>query len=235
LDVDAEIERTVAPHHWLGVDVLVPIKRFNETLVEMRRAEELDPLSLIIGTNLGDTFLYMRRYDEAIAQYKRSLSLEPNFQIAHFNLGWIFHAKGMYREAITEYRKGLDLSYDPVVNGYLALSLAKSGQRDEATKLLNQLKQESAERYVQNYTIAIAYIGLNEKEEAFVWLEKDVAEHSSNPVSMPLTRQAAFISLSLQRQGNKSADYWQRIKRAGNFERATCPTRKRYYALCRVD
>ncbi len=60
----------------------------------------------------------------------------------------------------------------------MALSLAKSGQRDEAIELLNQLKQESGERYVPSYAVAIVYIGLNEKEEAFGWLEKDVAEHS---------------------------------------------------------
>jgi serine/threonine-protein kinase len=166
-------------HQWLGFDVLVPIKRFDEATKELRRAEELDPLSSIIGVNLADTFLYARRYDEAIAQYQRVLSLDPNFQFVHINLGWAFHSKGMYREAIAEYRKALELSYDPLANGYLAFSLAKSGQRDAATKLLNQLKLESGERYVQSYVIAIVYIGLGEKDEALNWLEKDIAEHSA--------------------------------------------------------
>jgi eukaryotic-like serine/threonine-protein kinase len=166
-------------HHWLASDFLVQLKRFDEALVEIRRAEELDPLSPIIGTNIGDAFLFARRYDEAIAQYKRVLTVDPNFQYAHIELGYCFDAKGMYREAIAEYRKGLELGYDPAYNGYLALSLAKSGRRDEAIKLLNQLKRESGERYVPSYAIAVIYLGLGEKDEALNWLEKDIAEHST--------------------------------------------------------
>ena len=66
-------------HQWFATDVYAAAKRFYEALAELRRAEELDPLSPIIGTNLGDTFVNARRYDEAIAQYKRVLSLDPNF------------------------------------------------------------------------------------------------------------------------------------------------------------
>jgi serine/threonine-protein kinase len=132
-----------------------------------------------IGTNIGDTFLLSRRYDEAIAQYKRVLSLDPNFAYARFNLGWGYCVKGMYREAIIELKKSLELSNDPAAIGYLGLTLAKSGRRDEAMKLLNQLKRESAERYVPSFAFALIYIGHNEKEEAFVWLEKGVAERSS--------------------------------------------------------
>jgi TolB-like protein/Tfp pilus assembly protein PilF len=165
-------------HNWLGIDLLAPTKRFDEAIAELKRAEELDPLSPMIGANLGVAILFTRQYDEAIAQYKRVLSLDPNFAFARFNLGGAFHSKGMYTEAITEYRKSLELSDNPFTKGFLALSLAKSGQRDEAIELLNQLKQESGERYIPSYAVAIVYIGLNEKEEAFGWLEKDVAEHS---------------------------------------------------------
>ncbi|MDQ3258430.1 MAG: tetratricopeptide repeat protein, partial [Acidobacteriota bacterium] len=166
-------------HHWLGIDLLTQIKRFDEALAELRRAEQLDPLSPMIGTNIGDTLLLSRRYDEAIAQYKRVLSLDPNFAYARFNLGWGYCVKGMYREAIVELRKSLELSNDPAAIGYLGLSLAKSGRRDEAKKLLNQLNRESAERYVPSFAVALIYIGFNEKEEAFVWLDKAVAERSS--------------------------------------------------------
>jgi len=65
-------------HHWLAAD-LSSLKRFDESLVELRRAEELDPLSRIIGTNLADTLVFARRYDEAIAQYKRVLVRDPLF------------------------------------------------------------------------------------------------------------------------------------------------------------
>jgi tetratricopeptide (TPR) repeat protein len=100
----------------------------------------------------------------------------------HHHLGYApglgFNAKGMYREAIAEYRKALELNDDPSVKAFLALSLAKSGQRGEAIQLREQLKVESARRYVSSYSFAVVYTALGEKDEAFVWLEKDIAERS---------------------------------------------------------
>jgi tetratricopeptide (TPR) repeat protein len=165
-------------HQWLGTQ-LASSKQFDEAFVELKRAEELDPLSPIIGTNVGDTLVEVRRYDEAIAQYKRVLSFDPNFIWAHANLGFAFYLKGMYREASAEYHKALDLGDDPTVRGYLGLVLAKSGQRDEALKLLDGLKQESSQHFVPSYAFVLVYLGLDRKEEAFAWLEKDVAEHGS--------------------------------------------------------
>jgi lipopolysaccharide biosynthesis regulator YciM len=65
-----------------------------------------------------------------------------------------------------------------VIKGYIALAQAKSGQRDEAVKRLDELKQESTRRYVPGVAFAFAYIALGQKDEAFVWLEKDVADHT---------------------------------------------------------
>jgi TolB-like protein/Tfp pilus assembly protein PilF len=161
-------------HHWLGAD-LTNIKRFDDSLAELKRAEELDPLSPIIGTNLGDTLVFVRRYDEAIAQYKRTLVSNPNFGYAHRALGWAYGAKGMYPEAIAETRTAIELRNGSSAKGYLGLWLAKSGQRDETLKLLAELKKESTQGYVQNYTFALVYIGLGNKEEALNYLEKHMS------------------------------------------------------------
>jgi len=169
-------------HHWLGLEILAPSKRFDEALAELRRAEELDPLSSVIVTEVGGCLLYARRYDEAIAQFKHSLTLDPKFYYAHVYLGWAFNARGMYREAIEEYRKALELNDDPTTKAFLALSLAKSGQRGDAIKLGDQLKLESPHRYVPSYCFAIVHLALGERDEAFQWLEKDIEEHSSWPV-----------------------------------------------------
>ena len=174
-------------HHWFGAD-LSNIKRFEESLVELKRAEELDPLSRIIGTNLGDTLVHARRYDEAIAQYKRVLGRDPNFAYAHRALGWAFGAKGMYDEAIAETRTAMGLREGSSAKGYLGLWLAKSGRRDEALTLLSQLKLESAGAYVQSYTFALIYIGLGDKEEALTHLEKHLlsrAETASTYATAP--------------------------------------------------
>ena len=164
-------------HHWLGAD-LVYLKRFDDSLLELRRGEELDPLSPIIGTNLGDTLVFARRYDEAIAQYNRTVVRNPNFSYVHRALGWAYGAKGMYPEAIAETRRSLELNNGSAGKGYLGLWLAKSGKRDEALKLLDELKQESARGYVQNYNFALIYMGLGNKEEALNYLEKHMSAHA---------------------------------------------------------
>ncbi len=169
-------------HQWFATDVHASAKRFDEALAELRRAEELDPLSPIIGTNLGDTFVYARRYDEAIAQYKRVLSLDPNFAYAHQALGWAYGSKGMYPEAIAETRKCFEMNHAPDAQAYLGLWFARSGARDEAMKLLGQLKQESKERFVPGLAFVLIYIGLNEKEEALNWLEREVSDRAPGTV-----------------------------------------------------
>ncbi|HEY6246244.1 MAG TPA: hypothetical protein VIX17_19995 [Pyrinomonadaceae bacterium] len=164
-------------HHWFGAD-LANLKRFEESLVELRRAEELDPLSPIIGTNLGDTLVLARQFDEAIAQYKRTLASTPNFVYGHLALGRAYGSKEMYPEAIAETRKAIELNFGASAKGYLGLWLAKSGKRDEALKLLNELKQDATKNYVQGDTIALIYIGLGDKAEALEWLEKHMLSHA---------------------------------------------------------
>jgi tetratricopeptide (TPR) repeat protein len=164
-------------HHWLAAN-LSDVRRFDDSLVELRRAEELDPLSPIIGTNLGDTLVFARRYDEAIAQYKRTLVRNPNFASAHRALGWAYGLNGRYPEAIAETRTAIELNSGSSAKGYWGLWLAKSGKRDEAVKLLSELKQEATRGYVQSYTFALIYIGLGDKEEALNWLEKQMLGRS---------------------------------------------------------
>ena len=164
-------------HHWLGAD-LGNVKRFDDSLAAVRRAEELDPLSPIIGTNLADMLVFARRYDEAIAQYKRILVRNPNFEYAHLALGRAYGSKGMYPEAIAEARTALELNIGSSTKGYLGLWLARSGKRDEALKLLSELKQEATRDYVQGYTFAVIYIGLGDKAEALNWLEKHMSSRA---------------------------------------------------------
>lgn len=164
-------------HHWFGAD-LSNLKRFDDSLGELRRAEELDPLSPIIGTNLADTLIFARMFDEGLKQYKRVLVRNPNFEYAHLALSRAYGAEGMYPEAIAEARRALKLNNGSSTKGYLGLWLAKSGKRDEALKLLSELKEEATRDYVQGYTFAVIYIGLGDKVEALNWLEKHMLARS---------------------------------------------------------
>ena len=160
---------------------LMAMGRFDESIAEGRRAEELDPLSPVISMDVGANLTRARRFDQAIAQFNRTLALDPNFYAARYALGIAYQAKGQYGEAIAEFRKALALDDDPWVKALLARSLAKAGQRDEATKILRELQAESAHRYVTSSGLAIVFAALGEKDKAFVWLEKDVAERSQRP------------------------------------------------------
>jgi len=175
-------------HHWFGAD-LANVKRFDDSLTELQHAEELDPLSPIIGTNFGDTLLLARRFDEAIAQYKRTLTSNPNFVYAHLALGRAYGSKGMYPEAIAETRRAIELDFGSSAKGYLGLWLAKSGKRDEALKLLDELKQEATKNYIQGDTIALIYIGLGDKAEALNWLEKHMLSHAETASSYAVSPQ----------------------------------------------
>ena len=84
----------------------------------------------------------------------------------------------MYEEAIAEARKALELNYGSSTKGYLGLWLARSGKRNEADKLLSELKEEATHDYVQSDTIALIYLGLGDKAEALNWLEKHMASHA---------------------------------------------------------
>jgi adenylate cyclase len=165
-------------HQQLANQCLVAMGRFDEAIAEGRRAEELDPLSPIISTDQGANLTRARRLDEAIAQLNRTVTLDPNFYVARYALGTAYHAKGNYAEAVAEYRRALTLDDDPWVKALLARSLAKSGQRGEAVKILAELQAESEHRYVTSAGFALVFGALGEKDKAFVWLEKEVAERS---------------------------------------------------------
>ena len=168
-------------HQWFAANLVIA-KRFDESLAELRLAEQFDPLSPDIGTDLGATLVFARMYDEAIAQLKRTLVRDPHFSRAHSYLGWAYGSKGMYAEAIAEARTALELNNSYFIKGYLALWLARSGSRDEAKEILAELEKAAGEGYVRPSTLAVVYIGLGDKEKALDQLEKEVSSRSFNAI-----------------------------------------------------
>jgi TolB-like protein/cytochrome c-type biogenesis protein CcmH/NrfG len=165
------------PHNFLS-QLLSQQKKFDEAILEASRSQQLDPLSLVRALSFGERLSDARRYDEAMAHFQSLLLRDPNFANTHWDLGWTYFGKGMYRESVASYQKAFELDPDPVTRGYLAISYAKLGQRDEVLKQLEWLKKESPRRYVPSFAIALAYIALGQKDEAFTWLEKDMDERT---------------------------------------------------------
>src|SRR5262249_15105059 len=90
-------------HHWYGI-CLAATGRIDPTVASMKRAQECDPLSTAINTNLGYELYLLHRYDEAIQQIRKGLELDPNFARGHWFLGMPYEQKAMYREAIAEFQ-----------------------------------------------------------------------------------------------------------------------------------
>ncbi len=169
-------------HQQYGNNTLSALGRFDDAIVEGKRAVELDPLSLVINTDLGSDYYYARRYDEAIAQLRKTLEMDPGFYIAHLVLGQILDAKGARDAAIVECQKARALNDDPAVLGVLARAHGLSGNKMEAEKILDQLKKLSQERYVSAYSFALVYLGLGDKEEALRWLEQSYQDRAGTDI-----------------------------------------------------
>jgi TolB-like protein/Tfp pilus assembly protein PilF len=158
-------------HHWYAI-YLRAMGQFEESLKEIRQAQRLDPLSLIINTVVGTHFYYARQYDKAIAQCRETLELDPNFHVAYGVIGETYTQKGMYKEAIAALQKAISLSPGPDVLARLGYAYAVAGQRNQAKEVLNELQNLSRRRYIEPASRAIIYTGLAEREQAFAWLER---------------------------------------------------------------
>ena len=169
-------------HQQYGNNVLSALGRSDDAIAEGKRAVELDPLSLIINADLGTDYYFARRYDDAIAQLRKTLEMDPGFYYAHVNLGSALEAKRNLDEAISEYQKARALNDDPFVLGLLGHAFASSGNKTEALKILEQLKELSAQRYVSAYSFVVVYLGLGDKEEALRWLEQSYQDRAGNDV-----------------------------------------------------
>jgi TolB-like protein/Tfp pilus assembly protein PilF len=169
-------------HHWFAAGPLLALGRFDESIVEAKRSIELDPLSMINNADFGNDYYYARRYDEAIAQLRKTIEIEPRFYLAHYYLGQALQMKGQLPEAIAEYRKASELDDDPFALAMLGQACARSGQRDEANKILTRLSEEAKSRYVAAYGIGMVYLGLGDKNRAMDELERAYHENDGNDI-----------------------------------------------------
>ena len=184
-----EFERTIqlnpnyaTAHQWYSSS-LVALGQFDRAIAEGKRAAELDPLSLIINTDLGEAYFVARRYDEAVAQLRKTIEMDPRFYYAHSSLGQVWQLKGQLNEAIAEYRKAAELNDDPFVLALLGQAYARTGQREEAQKILARLSEAAKSRYVHAYSFALMYLALGDKERAIDEMERAYRERAADDVA----------------------------------------------------
>jgi TolB-like protein/tetratricopeptide (TPR) repeat protein len=169
-------------HQWYGV-FLDAMGRDQDWAAQVKRARELDPIPLARFGSGGGVARARGQYDLAIQLGRERLELDPNDPRAYLALGRAYRLKGMYDEAIVNFQTAINLSGGDISGGDPALSdlgytYAVSGERDKALKTVQQLTVLSKRRYVLPGRIAFIYVGLGDKDRAFEWLQKAVADRS---------------------------------------------------------
>jgi TolB-like protein/DNA-binding winged helix-turn-helix (wHTH) protein/Flp pilus assembly protein TadD len=170
-------------HHWYGW-YLALMGRFDEGFAELKKAQELDPLSLVISTNLGRVLYFAHRYDEALQQYRRTLDMDPNFVKAHNELGWAYEQKGMHADAVAGWLKAKTLSGENDVGvAKLKKAYRESGMRDYWQEELELAKEELTHGHVWPAGwVARIYVHLGNKKAALEWLERGFKERDGSLV-----------------------------------------------------
>jgi TolB-like protein len=169
-------------HHWFSNDILAALGRFDEAIAEGRRSVELDPLSIVINADLGETFYYAKRYDDSVTQLRKTLEIDPASFYTHYNLGIALQAKGDLSGAIAEYEKAKRLGDNTLVSTLYAAAKAQAGDKDAARQMLGELDEISNHREVVGYLRALLYLSLNNKDEAQRWLEQGYAERDGSNI-----------------------------------------------------
>jgi len=182
----SEFQRAIAlnpnyatAHFWYTFP-LSAIARFDEAIMEAKRAIELDPLSPIINANLGGILIFARRYDEAIAQLREALEIDPTFNVTHRYLGNALQLKGDVPGAVAEYTKGQQLSDDVGFLVYPAIIKAHSGDKEAAMRMSAELDELSGHRYVRGYWRTLLDLSLGNRDEAIGRLERNAADHADS-------------------------------------------------------
>ena len=168
----------VEAYHWRGT-LLSMLGRHADALRLKTKALAIDPLSVVVRTDLARMLYFARDYDQSLEQYQAALDLDPNFASARLWLAHVYEQKGRFEQAISELTKGVNLSGDSTFAlAKLGHGLARAGKETEARSVLDQLTAQSEQRYVSPYDIAMIHVGLQQNDEAFVWLHRALEQRS---------------------------------------------------------
>jgi serine/threonine protein kinase/Tfp pilus assembly protein PilF len=158
-------------HQWYS-GLLTLMGRNEEAIAESRRSAELDPLSAIIALHAAQTYYYARRFTQARQGMQRILDISPDFVLARNYLGIIDVADGRIPEGIEELQKAVTFSPGDDEDATLGYAYALAGKEGDAQAVINNLIKQSRGRYLSPYYVALVYVGLGKKDQAFEWLEE---------------------------------------------------------------
>jgi TolB-like protein len=164
---------------------LMPHGRIEESVAELERALESDPLSLFMRAWLGETLYLGRQYERSIEESQQVIKLDPSYFLGYFVTGQVRCEQGLYGEAIAALGKAAELSGNaPLVLGWLGMTLARSGDCAAAQNVLAGLHAAAAQMYILSTSFAWIHLGLREIEQALIWMERAIDER--DPIIIPI-------------------------------------------------
>ncbi|MEY2578778.1 MAG: hypothetical protein QOI49_1602 [Verrucomicrobiota bacterium] len=174
-----ELDPNYATAHQWKTTALGALGQFDEAIASSKRSVVLDPLSLIVNSDLAFNYLNAHRFDDAIAQSRKTLEIDPNFHIAREYLAMALQFEGKLPDALAEYQKAKSAATDePYTLSLLAQAYARSGSRDEAQRILTDLEQQSRTKFVSEWSIAVIRLSLGDKDGALAALQKAFDQHA---------------------------------------------------------
>jgi TolB-like protein/DNA-binding winged helix-turn-helix (wHTH) protein/Flp pilus assembly protein TadD len=163
--------------HWYATQLMV-MGRLDASLTQIKRAQQLDPLSLGINKDFAVILLSARRYDEALEQCRKTLEIDPTFLVMSTYIAQAYELKQMYPEAIAELQRAYALMpHDSEISYGLALAYASAGMRDEAQAVLDRMSQPSSQSQFLPREAALLHARFGENDKAFEVLEQAYANH----------------------------------------------------------
>jgi len=170
---------SVTAHHSYSV-YLAGMLRPSEARREIEKAHALDPLSVLVSTDMGFELYYERNYEKAIQALRDAIEMNPKSPLPHFWLGRVYQAQQKYPEAIGEYQAaGPGVARWPPALAGLGHLYGLLGRRADALRVLDQMRDMAAKGFVTAYAPALVHLGLGEKEQALAWLNRSVEERAN--------------------------------------------------------
>ena len=192
----------------LYVRLLEALGRFDEAIAEINKADERPPGWR--GPSLANILHSARRYDQAIEEYRKQLEREPNLRgVWHVQIGVVYVHQGKYQEALAEVRQARPVVTQPRQWAQIGYVYAAAGKRDEAVRILEEVKALTGERHNLSTHIAAIYAALGNKDEALAWLKKACDEHEQGVIDLKIDQR--FDTL---RSDPRFMDLLRRVKLA---------------------
>jgi len=156
-------------------------QRHEEAIAQAHHAADLDPLSLIVRTQVGWMYTHAGQFDKAMQYFQDVLQKDPNYLWAQWQMGQAYLYTGMYAEAIALLETSAGTSKrTPAIFGTLGAAYARAGRKADAEKILQELREMSKHRYVSPHAFTWVYLGLDDADKSFEWLEKEFDERSNS-------------------------------------------------------